>query len=826
MTNSSCFHCGRDIPAGTLITVNDAEKVCHFCCHGCEAVALSILSSDLRNYYDHRSESAVTPKEISPRTIGETLLFDRQDIASEFITYSQDTEKQRLASAGLFIEGITCAACIWLIEKHIASLPGIKSIHINHSNQRAQVTWRPDVIKFSNLLLEISKIGYAAKPFIYDELETFQSKEKKQAILRIGLAGIGMMQNMMLAVPLYVGAISGMTEEFVIFFRWVSFLVATPVVMYSARPFLLAAIRDIKTRHMTMDIPVSIAILIAYLSSAFITVWGGGDVYFDSVCMFTFFLLIGRYLEMNTRFTASSGLKRLNSLLPSSALLLADDGSQKVVSTKDLSTGNRVIVKPGENIPCDGLVLEGSSSVDESALTGEFLPTHKTADSAVVAGTTNIESPIVVSVGRVGQATRIAAVLKLMQEAMTKKPSVAHIADKVAGYFVSVILITSLCIGAFWYIYDASRAFEIVLSILVVTCPCALSLATPTALTAAMDKMRSEGILILKAHTIETLAKVNHVYLDKTGTLTEGKFDIVNLINTSNLSDEEILSIASALEDSSNHPIASAFKNSYSPVGQQNNTASSNEPVKLPTYNQAIPTNIKHYPGAGIEGYLKGEQLRIGNAKFIEDLGIIVPAHLSVDTTILFLASAQNGSLASFEVSDKVRGTAQSMVKALHEENIQITVVSGDNRNPVRKIAAELGISEFIAEASPEDKLEHILQNKSPSITSAMLGDGINDLPIMAAVDVSISMANAADINKLNADAVLLRNDLQLVPRAVTLAKKTQQLIAQNLMWALMYNLTALPLAAMGAIPPFLAAAGMSLSSIVVVLNSLRVKMV
>lgn len=813
---TNCYHCGALIPENVVIAFKHNDVDCNFCCHGCEAVAHSILESNLDTYYLQRSENAVTPKIISAQAEAELRLFDRRDIAEEYITTEFGSDKKQRSSVELFIEGITCAACIWLIEKHLSRQPGVIGIHVNHSNQRAKLTWQADQIKFSELLLEISKIGYSARPFVFDELQKFQAKEKKQAILRIGLAGIGTMQNMMLAVPLYIGASSGITDDFQIFFRWVSLLIATPVVFYSARPFFKAAIRDFRTRHLTMDVPVSIAIFIAYLASAVVTVSGGKDVYFDSVCMFTFFLLIGRYLEMNTRFKASEGLKRLNTLLPTSASLISFDGSETTVPMKDLIPGNRVLVRAGDNIPCDGKIIDGTSSVDESALTGEFLPVAKTIDSNVAAGTTNIDSPILIEVSRVGSDTRVASILTLMQDAMTNKGSIAVAADRVAAYFVAFILVSASVVGAFWYINDPSNAFDIVLSVLVVTCPCALSLATPTALTASMDKMRTEGILILRSHVIDALSKATHIYLDKTGTLTEGRLKIVRTTPFNNVTEEQALALACALESTSKHPIASAFRR-HTATSEYNNQT----PIRL--------SQLKHTPGFGIEATLQNntktiESIRIGSRRFVDEIISNSPTLPAETNTALYLASSVSGLMAIFEVADKVRESAPGMLRQCAELNITTTLLSGDNLASVTSIAQELNIDNAIAEATPEDKLNYIRQKQSSVTKSVMVGDGINDLPVMAAADISIAMANAADINKINADAVMLRNELTLVPRAVVLSQKTQRIISLNLTWAFAYNATALPLAACGLIPPFLAAAGMSISSMVVVLNSLRIK--
>ena len=591
-TSCQCFHCHLPIegtPPYTAV-VNETEQP--MCCPGCKMVTEAIIAGGLDNYYQHRTDSALQASSVSDKLREELLLYDRDDIQKDFVIQRSPEEKQ----ASLLIEGITCAACVWLLENHIGLMEGVSRVSVNLSTHEAQIHWNPEQIALSSLLIAIHQIGYKAYPWREDRQEAMLKKENRTFIRRLVVAGIGAMQVMMYAIALYSGAISNdMTDPYRDFIRYVSALVATPVIFYAAAPFFKAALRDLKVRSLSMDVPVSIAIGGAYLASLWATVTGGGEVYFDSVSMFTFFLLTGRYLELRARHATSRAARALRNSLPSSCL--KKEGGEFVrIPLKDLKAGDRVRVLPGDSIPADGIILEGKSSVDESMLTGEYLPVSRSVNEAVMGGSLNVDNAIEVKVTHVGDKTQMSAILQLLKHAQQDKPAIAKLADRVASWFVGSVLLTAIAVYWYWSGSNPEHAFWIALSVLVVTCPCALSLATPTALTAATGYLHKLGFLVTRGHVLEGLGKVNHIVFDKTGTLTQGKLQLeeVRVLDHCSMSEQELTSIAAALESHSEHPIAKAF-------------------IK-PT--AVIAENPVSHTGQGLEASIDNDNYRIGRPDF------------------------------------------------------------------------------------------------------------------------------------------------------------------------------------------------------------------
>ncbi|MCG8611351.1 MAG: heavy metal translocating P-type ATPase [Pseudomonadales bacterium] len=807
----TCYHCQLPIPDDLNLKTEHDGKQLQFCCLGCQAVAETILGTGLTAFYQYRNERLTKPELLETHKKEELHLYDRDDISKEFTEVVEeriDGELITCVKTRIYVEGITCAACVWLLEQHLNQQHGVVQFKINHSTQIATAIWNPELTRFSDLLIAIHGIGYSAKPYQANEVDELQQKQQKQAIFRLGVAGIGTMQNMMLAVPLYVGALSGISDEFLILFRWVSLLVATPVVLYSAKPFFEAALRDLKTRHLTMDVPVSLAIGGAYLASAWVTLFGGAEVYFDSVCMFTFFLLLGRFFEMRTRFKSTLGIRKLQQLLPTSATRIAPDGTEHVIAAKEVKIGDILHIKQGDTAPCDGTVSEGSSSFDESALTGEFIPVSKKAGDTVLAGTVNIEQTISICASKEANHSRISAILDILQDALQHKPPLARQADKIASYFVAGVLLVATAVAVYWGLNDPDHAFAITLSVLVITCPCALSLATPTTLTAATDKLREIGLLIVKGHAIETLAKTNHIVLDKTGTLTEGKLTLKKIKTWENgVTETKILDVVGALERHSNHPIASVFR----------------------AFGKHSASQVQIVNGQGIEGVYQNTRYRIGNQRFISEWHSFAAAKIdqsgeSASHLIEVYLASEKEFLATIYLDDNIRKDAAPVIRALHAQRIKTYILSGDRLEVVQPLADQLGIENYKAEASPEDKLNFLKALQSEQNIVTMVGDGINDVPVMAGANVSVAMGNARDFTKVNADSILMNNDLASLEQSIHVSQKSQRIISQNLAWALSYNILALPMAVMGMIPPYLAALGMSLSSLIVVINALRVK--
>lgn len=797
---TDCYHCGLPVPAGADYSVQIEGIERPMCCPGCQAVASTIIATGLDQYYQYRTDLAVTPKPLEDALLDELALYDRHDIQNDFVTYDKGNPK--LAEAAFLVEGITCAACTWLIEHQLNQLEGVKQCNVNLSNHQLRVSWLSDQIKLSEILAAVYSIGYKAQPYQSAAEDKLQKTENRNYIRRLGVAGAGMAQVMMYAAALYAGAFDYISGEHRDFLRWISLLITTPVVFYSARPFFSAALRNLRNRHLSMDVPVSLAILAAYSASVGSTLLGGREVYFDSVCMFTFFLLLGRFFEFRARTRMDQSSHRLSRLLPETATLL-ESGGQRLVAIRDLKPGDSILVKTAQIIPADGIITSGHSSTDESHLNGEFIPVAKAPGDQVVAGSINVEHPLTIEITEVGQNTRLSGILRLLDQARATKPPIAQLADKIAQYFIAIVLVLATTVATAWTFIAPEHAFWITLSVLVVTCPCALSLATPTALTAATASLQRLGLLVSRAHTLEGLTQISHVIFDKTGTLTTGHLRMLQVQPLGDHSRHQCHQVASALEAHSEHPIAAAFE------------ASSLQAFE-----------VKVHPGQGIEGIVEGEHYRLGRPDFAMDLCGLSPHQVAspvdIDHAQWLILTGSQGAMAWFQLDDEVRDDAKATIQQLETLGLQVELLSGDYSSNVANVANNLGIKKFQGGASPMNKMTYIQALQSDGAKVLMVGDGINDIPVLAAADVSIAMTSAADLTKANADAILLSSQLSHLVTAIRHARKTRNVIKQNLAWAFGYNLLALPAAALGFIPPYLAALGMSASSLIVVLNALR----
>lgn len=806
--SQTCFHCREPIPKGFHAELTIGGENREFCCYGCLAIAETIVTGGLENFYQHRTQASEKPDLLNQDQIEELKLYDDPELQAEFTEQQGD-----VSEAALSIGGITCAACIWLLEKEVSRLEGVQQFTVNHTTHKAQLRWKQSLTPLSEILIAIRKLGY--KGFPYDEglARQFAEKEKKTTIFRIAVAGIASMQNMMFALPLYLGFYSGITSEFISLFRWVSLVMCLPVILFSATPFFRAAYRDLKTRHLTMDVPVSIAILGAFFASAWITYSGEAslesDVYFDSVSMFTFFLLLGRFIEMQTRHKHLNSDVEMSRLLPGTALIRiqTDTGfSEKSIAAHKLAIDDILVVKQGQIIAADGVIIEGRSRVDESALSGEFMPVEKSPGSFVSGGTTNIENSLYIRVTAKPKDSRVSAIIRLLDKAQQSKPKTVVTADKIASFFVARVILVSIAVGLFWFFYDSDRAFPIVLSVLVVTCPCALGLATPTALTCSNLYLRAKGFLITRAHALEAMPEVTDIIFDKTGTLTKGKLSLRDLQCFSDVTPDQALEIAAALEAGSNHPIAQAFKPYFKESAE------------------AIENDIgKGLSGQIIKNTQDSQRYYLGSADYVNLSELNPPLLADHQGLNLYLTDGKT-LLAHFMLNDSLREDSYEAVQAFKEMGLNLHILSGDQPHSVLAVATELVIDSYHAAQSPESKLSFVktLQDQGKQI--AMIGDGINDLPVLSGAKLSIAMGDACDITKLNADAILLNGQLKILHEAFLRASKTRKIIKENLTWALVYNTSMLPLAAAGFVPPYIAALGMSMSSLIVVFNSLRLK--
>lgn len=776
------------------------------CCHGCQAVASSIVDNGLDSYYRSRDAMPESQREAKPAILDQLALFDHAEFQKSFVRELGASERE----ASLLLEGITCAACIWLNEQHVGRLPGVTALNINYATRRARVRWDESRIKLSDILAAIAEIGYRAYPYDAAKNEEIARSERRDALWRLWVAGFGMMQVMMYAYPVYI-ADGDMAPDIESLMRWASLALTLPVIFYSSSPFFRNAWRDLRLRRVGMDVPVALGVGSAFVASCWATWVAAGEVYFDSVTMFVFFLLGGRFLEMSARQKAVGVTEALARLLPAFAQKMPNfpvdrASEQKLVA--DLSPGDFVLVKPGEVIPADGKIVEGRSLANESLLTGESKPVAKQVGDTVTGGAINTDSPLVVRVEQVGEGTRLSAIIQLMERAAAEKPRIVELADRVASRFVAVLLIVAALAALVWYWIAPDKALWIMVSVLVVTCPCALSLATPIALTVGAGALAKDGLLVTRGHAIETLARATHFVFDKTGTLTTGDMRLLDVLPLAGTPREAALDLAIALEQGSEHPLAQALRRER--------------------VSEAVAVDLCNRPGSGVEGSVAGRRYRLGRPDYALALAGGSPADLPADwlessDTVIALAD-DSGCLALFRIGDQLRPEAKALVASLLRAGRHVVLLSGDAEPVARRVAAELSIDEVYAGVSPQGKHQCVQRLQAGGAVVAMVGDGVNDAPVLAQAQVSIAMGGGAQLARTQSDFVLLSENLQHLRFGLLRALKTLRVIRQNLWWSFAYNFVALPLALAGYVTPWLAGIGMSASSLLVVLNSLRIQ--
>lgn len=788
LSSPACFHCG--LPALPNLTADIDGQSRAFCCIGCQAVAQAIAGRGLGDFYRHRELPSSRPQAPVARFDAYDLLAVQED----FVEHHAD----ETVTANLSIGGIGCAACIWLIEKHLGDIPGVVQVQANATSHRARIRLQPQRLKISELFNALYAIGFAPEPLLGRAEQDLWQRDQRDYLLRMAVAGIGMMQAGMVAVALHAGDLQGMDPHWVWLLRWVNLLFTLPIMLYSAKPFFTGALRALRIRHLVNDVTISLALILAFSASVYATITQSGDVYFDSVAMFAFFLLLGRYLEKRARYENFKTNARFQQLLPSTVNLIADDGSVGIFPLKHLTQGRQVEVLPGAVFPCDGQVLDGRSEADESLLTGEATPCPKIPGDLVFAGTYNGATPLRILAEAVGQGTRLAAIEQLVQQAEQQRPRQVALADFIAARFVATVLTLAALTGAFWYWVDPSRAFWISLSVLVVSCPCALSLATPTVLTVAIGRLRRMGVLVTGGQVFDTLHNITCVVFDKTGTLTDGALQVVETRPLADMPEQRINQIASALERGSSHPIARAFAG-IAPLGEIQQWAGET--------------------GAGVSGVVNGVHYRFGTPAYAWRASV-----LNYPSNGLWLLLAdEHQPLGWIRLEDRLRESAQAGIDQLRGLGCEPFLLSGDRPENVANVAQTLGIHEWRGGQLPADKLAQLRALQAQGRRVLMVGDGINDLPVLSGADVSCAMGSATRLAQTKADCVLLGEDLLQIPATLQLARQVRRIIKQNLTWAIVYNISAIPLAAAGWVPPWLAAIGMSASSVVVVANSLRV---
>jgi len=799
-----CFHCDLEIEPGIDIHVPVLGQNRPMCCQGCAAVAQAIVEAKLESYYSHRTEKPKSGAQLIPEELRELTLYDHPDIQKSFV----HAEGEHIQEASLILEGITCAACVWLNQQHLGGLDGVLEVDINYTSLKAVVRWDDRKIKLSDILKSIQLIGYTAHPYDPNQRQHLLEKARRDILRRLGVAGGFGMQVMAVSVSLYLNQ-GGMDPDIMLLLQRSAFILTLPIIFYAARPFFRGALADLKRRHPGMDTPVAIGIALAFAASVYTLISGHGEIYFDSVSMFTFLLLGARYLEISARKRAADSADLAGRVRPVLARRLKADGNIEMIAALELNSGDRVVVHPGDTVPADGRIYSGESSLNEAILTGESLPRLKSVHDTVIGGSINIDSPITVEISRTGNQTVLSGIQRLLDNAQQAKPAIAQLADRIAGWFVFGILSLAGITGLYWFSVDPEHWLTPTIAVLIVSCPCALSLATPASITTAIGRLMKSGIVISNKNALESLHKLKVMFLDKTGTLTVGTLKI----STHRVLDERYaerhFDLCSAIEQHSEHPVARAFVKQYDTL-------------------QA--SEVHNTPGRGLSALVDQHHYFIGTADFVlEQTGHALTDEIIRqfnELTQVILAD-QQGLIAVYGLSDTLRPEAGELIAALKRRHIQPVMLTGDNPQAAQGVAAQLGIETVYAGQLPSDKLEvmkRYQQNNGQAQIVGMVGDGVNDAAVLAGADCSIATQGAAALASAGSDVLLLTSKLSAINTAIDVAHKTHAIIRQNLIWAASYNLLAIPAAAMGYVPPWAAAIGMSLSSLLVVLNALRLK--
>jgi Cu2+-exporting ATPase len=779
---ATCFHCGEALPdLPRRMHLDAAERA--FCCDGCAAAAQWIRDAHLDDYYRLRSQHAGRVA-AADADLG---LWDRPETLAEHA---------RTIAAGyeatVLTDGMRCAACAWLIDRALSREPGVLEVSANAVTGRIRIAWDPARTCLSRPLQRLLALGYRPYLATGEARERARRSERNRWLLRLGIAGLGSMQAMMFAEAAYFDSAGAMSVPMRDFLRWATFLVSTPVVFYAGWPFLAGCWREVRHRSPGMDTLIAISTLLAYFASVVETIRGGAHVWYDAAVMFVFLLLAARMLEQRVRSVAAAQVDALARARPAFATRERADGTRETIALASLMVGDIACVAPGEAVPADGELTGGDASFEESLLTGESQPVLKRSGAPVFAGTVCRETAARVRVTTTGAGTRLSQLAALVEQAQAHRPPLAQAADRLAAWFVFALLLAAVVVFAAWHAYQPSRAFEVTLALLVISCPCALSLSIPAALAAANGALARIGVLPVRADALDRLARVTDLVFDKTGTLSNGRLVLEEVTTYAGCDRGTALGIATALERDSGHPIAAAFP------------AAAGVP--------ACAHEVVAVPGHGIEGTVDGVRWRLGQAPF---------ASGGDDDGALWLGDGRR-ALARFAVGEAPRADVQATIAALAAQGIDLHLSSGDAHAAVARFAASLGLADAQARQTPEAKLARVRELQQQRRIVAMVGDGLNDAPVLAGADVSIAIGQGAALACRAADLVLASPSLMRLPAAISLARRTRQVIRQNLGWAIGYNLLALPLAAAGLVTPWLAALGMALSSLVVTLNALR----
>ncbi|MDT8316969.1 MAG: heavy metal translocating P-type ATPase [bacterium] len=816
-----CFHCALPLPSGLEYELEIKGEKRRFCCRGCMSVCKTIFDAGLEGFYRRTPEGIQLspPEDLSGDLTGapsdafhaDLLHYDIDEVQSDFVP-----ELGPVREINLLVEGIHCAACVWLIENSLARTKGVVSASVNLTARRLKLSWDNRQVLLSDIMKGVASVGYKAVPYTLDLARGALKAERKDLLLKMAFAGFAMMNLLWISVSLYSGADEGKYRSF---FHWVGFSIATPTLFYSGYPFLKGAWAGLRRFHLTMDLPIAIGAMATYLYSLLVTLklTGPGDVYYDTVVTFIFVILVGRYIESISRRDATAATERLFELQPRVATVKRGS-DESLVPLRSIVKGDLVIIRPGERVPVDGEVVEGASSIDESMLTGESMPALKNPGDSVAGGTINNDGAILVRVSATGRDTALSKIINMVEEAQSSRAPIQRIADSVVPWFVLATLLLAGITFFIWQTESTDKALLAATSVLIITCPCALGLATPMAIAVATGFGSTKGVLVKDGGALERLAGVDHFVFDKTGTITKGKMEVGDVTALEGRAGDEampgLLSNMAALERRSSHPIGEGIVRYAKEKGVDFSSLSVEDFVNI--------------PGCGIKGRIDGVEVAAGTYGWLETMNINMEAlkdyhSNSVAATEVYCAIG--GSLAGMiTLSDRLREEAAGVMASLRKKGVGLTLLSGDRKAVAEAVAAEAGGMEVLAEVLPGDKGSLVAGLKKKGRRVAMVGDGINDAPALVTADVGIAVGSGTDVSIESADIVLMGGSLHNLITATELSKRTIRTIRQNIAISLMYNVILVPMAMMALVTPIFAAIAMPVSSLLVIGNAARIR--
>jgi heavy metal translocating P-type ATPase len=799
----ACSHCLLEINRNQAIVEDVDGKECYFCCPGCSSVYKLLQEEGFSKFYSKRDESW-EPGAVAQSNVSEELFIDAV------------IETETGYEVNIALSGIRCAACIWLIETYLSKMDGVEQVRVNYATHKAKIRWTKGTTTLKEIIDRISSIGYCPLPVSESSTATIFEKEKKDYFFRFAIGAFFSMQLMIYTVALYAGYFQGIDTGLRTMFQYAAWLLSTPVMFYSGMPFIKSSLAAIKKGHTTMDTLIFMGSFTAYVYSIF-ALFMNREVYFDTTSMIITLILLGRYIETGAKAKTSNAVSKLLTYQPSQVRYLADFDTEQYISgrvtsetvpVKQIKQGDYLEVLPGDSIPADGVVVHGSSEVNESMLTGEPLPQVKSVGEKVFAGTSNVNGKIVIKVEHTGASTTLSRIVQAVEDAQAAKAPIQNVADRVVGWFVPAIITIGFGTFIAWYHISGEILTSTMnaVSVLVIACPCALGLATPLAILIATSKTTRLGAVAKAGDIIEILSKAETVLFDKTGTITKGELKVEEIVTGR----ADFLQLTASLERHSSHLIAKAITDRY-----------------LDDF--LAVEDFKENPGKGLSGSVSGQIIMAGTLSYLKENGIQTPdeevlEHIQNGYTVACVAI--DGQFAGFmTLSDSIREDARDMLTQLSKRNVKTVILTGDNELAASKLVEKLNIPNlaYIAEVTPFEKADVVKSFQKNGKVCAMVGDGINDAPALTTADIGIAIGQGTDIAIESSDIVLMRDELGLVSVVYDTSVKTISVIKQNLFWAFSYNIIMIPLAVTGTIHPVFSAGLMSISSLAVVFNSLRI---